>query len=323
MATCQAREALLEKMYGPELMVAQRAFKAIWDPSGRMNPGKVIDAYPIASNLWMGSSYRPPKVRGHFAHPQDDGDFTKALERCIGVGACRRPETDEGVMCQRFMATREEKHSTRGRARRLFEMMHGGAINDRLEERGRRSSPRPPSRLQGQIQRWRASPGLPPGLVNAIPQTPVMASLVKALIGAAPQRRLPSFARRSFRTWCQRDRDTPSASLRCGRPLYDWGWIDQAKGLGRRTLAVLRPEIEVGVPIIGLEPAGVSAFRDELPNPFPDNPLARALRRQTLLLTEFLDREAPIPTCGPRRRCSLICIAIITLFSTRRPKRGC
>jgi Fe-S oxidoreductase len=89
--------------------------------------------------------------------------------------------------------------------------------------------------------------------------------------------------------------ETPQASLCCGRPLYDWGWIDQAKALWRRTFAALQAEIDAGVPIVGLEPACVSAFRDELPALFPNEPVARALSRQTLLLAEFLDRERVHP----------------------------
>src|SRR5438477_11386471 len=117
-------------MYGPELMQAQRAFKAIWDPKGRMNPGKVVDPYPIGSNLREGPDYRPMEVRGVFAYPQDGGSFTGAMKRCVGVGACRRLDSDNGVMCPSYMATREEKHSTRGRARLLFEMVRGETITD-------------------------------------------------------------------------------------------------------------------------------------------------------------------------------------------------
>ena len=58
----QARAELLEKMYGPDLVQAFREFKAIWDPQGRMNPGKVVDPFPITSNLRMGPQYQPPEI---------------------------------------------------------------------------------------------------------------------------------------------------------------------------------------------------------------------------------------------------------------------
>ena len=126
----QARAGLLEKMYGRELMEAFREFKAIWDPRGRMNPGKVVDPFPITSNLRVGPDYHPEEVGHHFAFRNDGGSFTNATLRCVGVGACRRTDSNKSTMCPSYMVTREERHSTRGRARLLFEMLHGGTIRD-------------------------------------------------------------------------------------------------------------------------------------------------------------------------------------------------
>src|SRR5437588_975296 len=117
-------------MYGPELIQAFREFKAIWDPDWKMNPGKVVEPFPITSNLRVGPSYRPREVKAHFSYAQDGGSFTTATLRCVGVGSCRRPHSDKSVMCPSYMATREEKHSTRGRARLLFVMLHGGPIDN-------------------------------------------------------------------------------------------------------------------------------------------------------------------------------------------------
>ncbi len=86
----QARAELLPKMFGPELVEAFREFKSIWDPDWRMNPGKVVDPYPIASNLRFGSGYRPAEPKTHFAYPRDGGSFAHATVRCVGVGKCRR-----------------------------------------------------------------------------------------------------------------------------------------------------------------------------------------------------------------------------------------
>ena len=121
----QSRGELLEKMYGPEVVQAFREFKAVWDPQGKMNPGKVVDPYPITSNLRLGPHYSPIPVRTHFSYPKDHGNFAHAATRCVGVGKCRRLEG--GTMCPSFMVTREEKHSTRGRARLLHEMMRKGS----------------------------------------------------------------------------------------------------------------------------------------------------------------------------------------------------
>src|SRR5207248_4517374 len=111
----QSRAELLPKMFGSELVQAFREFKSIWDPDWKLNPGKVVDPYPITSNLRLGRDYRPPRVKTHFAFPNDHGSFAHATTRCVGIGKCRH--TDGGVMCPSFMVTREETLTTRGRAR--------------------------------------------------------------------------------------------------------------------------------------------------------------------------------------------------------------
>lgn len=366
----QARAELLEKMYGPELMAAQREFKRLWDPQGRMNPGKVIDPYPITSNLRIGPDLNPPKIVPHFAYPEDGGDFAQATQRCVGIGVCRQTDNPSGVMCPSYMATLEEQHSTRGRARLLFEMIHGGPIDDMWRSEAveealdlclackgcKRDCPvdvdmatykaefrshhyegrlRPRSAYaMGQIRRWAELASHAPWLANAVLRTPGLSALAKRVGGLAPARSIPAFAGRTAQAWWRtRPKrgakgprvilwpdtfnnffrpetavaavkvleslgyavELPRASLCCGRPLYDWGWIDQAKGLWRRTLDVLGDDIRAGVPIVGLEPACVSAFRDELPGLFPKDPLAKRLSEQTLFLTEFLDREGRRP----------------------------
>ena len=122
----QSRGELLPKMYGEELVQAFREFKAIWDPSGKMNPGKVIDPYRMDENLRVGPTYNPPQFKTHFQFPDDHGSLATATLRCVGVGACRR--TEGGTMCPSYMVTREEEHSTRGRAHLLFEMLQGDVV---------------------------------------------------------------------------------------------------------------------------------------------------------------------------------------------------
>src|SRR5204863_461757 len=118
---------LLPKMFGPELVEGFREFKSIWDPDWKLNPGKVVDPYPLTSNMRLGTDYDPPQVKTHFAFPNDNGSFAHATTRCVGIGKCRR--TDSGVMCPSFMVTREEKHTTRGRARTLWEMLNGEELD--------------------------------------------------------------------------------------------------------------------------------------------------------------------------------------------------
>ncbi|HEX6663295.1 MAG TPA: FAD-binding and (Fe-S)-binding domain-containing protein, partial [Gaiellaceae bacterium] len=122
----QSRAELLPKMFGDELVEAFREFKSIWDPDWLMNPGKVVDPDPITSNLRLGTSYRPPAVETHFSYPDDGGSFAHATVRCVGIGNCRREKG--GVMCPSYMVTREEKHSTRGRAHLLWEMLNSDEL---------------------------------------------------------------------------------------------------------------------------------------------------------------------------------------------------
>ena len=120
----QARGELLVRMYGPELVDDFRVFKTIFDPRGKMNPGKVVDPYPLDTNLRFGPSYlRDQSTTTFFALESDGGSLQTAAERCVGVGKCR--SDDGGVMCPSYRVTRDERHSTRGRAKLLVELFQG------------------------------------------------------------------------------------------------------------------------------------------------------------------------------------------------------
>src|ERR671938_616087 len=125
----QQRAELLGKQYGEELLDAMREFKRIWDPDWKMNPGKVVDPYRLDEHLKLGTQYNPWRPPVRFAYQEDKGDFAHAALRCVGIGKCRVPDAST-VMCPSYMVTREEKHSTRGRARMLFEMLEGEVITD-------------------------------------------------------------------------------------------------------------------------------------------------------------------------------------------------
>ncbi|HEY7487278.1 MAG TPA: FAD-linked oxidase C-terminal domain-containing protein [Streptosporangiaceae bacterium] len=131
----QSRGELLEKMFGQELVTAFGRLKAIFDPDDKMNPGKVVAPYRLDENLRLGASWAPADPQDlHFRFPHDGGSFAQAANRCVGVGKCRQHSTSGGVvMCPSYQVTREEEHSTRGRARLLFEMLDGhgdGPIRD-------------------------------------------------------------------------------------------------------------------------------------------------------------------------------------------------
>ncbi|WP_273886830.1 FAD-binding and (Fe-S)-binding domain-containing protein [Rubrobacter naiadicus] len=231
----QQRAEFLPKMYGEELMQAFREFKAIWDPDWKMNPGKVIDANPMTSNLNLGTDYDPHNPKTHFAYLEDGGSFANASLRCVGVGRCR--DTSSGTMCPSYMVTREEEHSTRGRARILHEMLRGQTITDGFKSqevfdaldlclsckgckgdcpvhvdmatyKAEFLSKYYKGRLRpayaytmGLIMLHARLAQYAPRLANFVTQTPGVSALVKRLGGIAPEREMPPFATRTFKDW--------------------------------------------------------------------------------------------------------------------------
>lgn len=368
----QSRAALLPKMFGPELVNAFGRFKRAWDPENKLNPHKVVDAYLPTENLRLGADYRPAKAKTHFQFPDDDGSLAKATMRCIGLGACRK--TDGGTMCPSYMATREEEHSTRGRAHMLFELLQGEVLQDSWNNEHVKKSldlclsckacksecpanvdvatykaeflshyyekKRRPLRAYafGMIDRWAQWATLSPGIANFFTHAPGFRYLLGLILGLAPQRQLPRVARLNFRRWALRERPTllvrtlasekqevllwidtfnnyfhPETSraavevleragfavkcsrsaLCCGRPLYDFGMLTEAKGYLKKVMDTVGEEIDAGLPIVVLEPSCASVFRNELHNLFPHDARARRLRQQVFLLSEFLMKRAP------------------------------
>ncbi|HEV2093918.1 MAG TPA: FAD-linked oxidase C-terminal domain-containing protein [Rubrobacter sp.] len=233
----QQRAEFLPKMYGEELMQAFREFKRIWDPDWKMNPGKVVDANPMLSNLRFGKDYSPHNPEGlYFSYPEDDGSFAHATMRCVGVGKCR--DTASGTMCPSYMVTLDEKHTTRGRARILHEMLRGeGPIEDgfKSEEvfdaldlclsckgckgdcpvnvdmatykaeflsRYYRGRLRPRyAYTMGLIMLHARVAQYVPRIANLVTHAPVLKDLVKKAGGITTQREMPPFAHQTFLAW--------------------------------------------------------------------------------------------------------------------------
>ncbi len=363
----QSRAEFLIKMFGPELINAFHEFKTIWDPQWKMNPGKIVKPYKVDENLRYGAHYNPPEPATHFQYESDGFSFKKAMERCVGVGKCRRH--DEGTMCPSYQVTGEEMHSTRGRARLLFEMLDGKVLKD-----GWKSEPvkealdlclackgckgecpvhvdmatykaeflshyydgfqhwRPRHAYAfGFINRWASLASHFPRLANFVSENSVLGGAMKLAIGIEQERRIPQFARQSFQKWFierelhpRKNRvvlwpDTfnnffhphkaqaavevledagfqvivPRSNVCCGRPLYDYGFLDSAKKYLQNVLRVMAAEIEAGLPFVLLEPSCCSVFRDELVNMLPHNNDAKRLKEQTFTLAEFLIKKAP------------------------------
>ena len=363
----QAKAEFLPIMYGPEIMQAMEAFKAIWDPANRLNPGKVVNAYRADENLRMGPSYKPVTLTTKltFESPEGDG-IQRAVERCIGMGKCR--SLDGGTMCPSFRATREERFSTRGRAHLFWEMLQGEVIKDgwNSEEvkealdaclacKGCKSDcpthtdmasykaeflshyyenhrrPRQ-AMFMGRIGQWAPWASRFPRLANFAMSAPPLARIGKWVAGVAAQRELPAFAPKSFRASHGKKRAAPGAvrnaarqkvilwvdtfndhfspqvataamevlehigyevvlprkRLCCGRPLYDYGLLDEARALLSGMVEALADEVRSGVPVVGLEPGCLSVFKDELLKQLPNDDIARRLSQQSFLFSDFV-----------------------------------
>ncbi|HYA36030.1 MAG TPA: FAD-linked oxidase C-terminal domain-containing protein, partial [Candidatus Binataceae bacterium] len=361
-----ARSELLGAIYPARIIQAFGDFKRIFDPDGMMNPGVIVNPHPLDSHLKLGPSYRPRPVSTHFDFTSDAG-FSGAIMKCIGIGKCRK--TDAGMMCPSYMATREEKHSTRGRARILFEalnsnLLKGGFTDDAVAEaldlclgckacksecpasvdmatykaeflsHYYREHPRPfDVRFFAHIHELARLASIAPHVANALANAPVLGDMAKRILRIHPMRQLPRFATRTFRSWfgAREPRwrsdarevvlfpDTfnnffspevaiaatevleragfrvtiPPRDICCGRPFYDAGMLGRARRRLIDAIDVLRPAIERGAFVVGLEPSCILTFRDEMPSLFPNDSRAAALRDRTMLLGEFLTREAP------------------------------
>ncbi|HXW93157.1 MAG TPA: FAD-linked oxidase C-terminal domain-containing protein [Terriglobales bacterium] len=248
----QSRAELLPKMFGEELVEAFREFKALWDPDWKMNPGKLVEPYRLDEHLRLGPQYHPWAPETHFQFPEDHGRLADATLRCVGVGKCRRYEG--GVMCPSFRVTREERHSTRGRAHLLWEMTQGSVIEDGWRDPDVKASldlclackacksecpvgvdvatykaeflshyyhrrVRPRSAYAfGNIDRWARLASNAPGLANLATQLPFLRDVTKQISGIARERSIPPLAPQSFQAWFRR-RPTRNPN---GMPVVVW-----------------------------------------------------------------------------------------------------
>ncbi len=247
----RARGELLPYMYSPEAIETFTAVKAIFDPGNVLNPGVLVDPAPLDADLRVPQA-RPLRTGLGFAYPHDGGDLSTAVHRCTGVGKCRADTTASGgVMCPSYLATRDEKDSTRGRSRVLQELANGSLVKgfrsaevaqaldlclsckgcasdcpagvdmatykaEVLHQRYRRRL-RPVAHYSlGWLPRWARLAARAPALANAALGHGAMAGLARRLGGIDARRPLPSFAPRTFRDWFARH---PAAA---GSPVLLW-----------------------------------------------------------------------------------------------------
>ena len=386
----QARAVLLPKMFGPELTQAFKDFKTIWDPDNRMNPGKLTDAvrvYDPIENLRYGPRGESKhgtqtKLETHFVFAADQGSMEDAAARCVGVGACLKK--DGGVMCPSYRATGQEQHSTRGRARLLWEMLAGAlrkegfaseAVHEALDlclsckacktecpvqvDMAQYKSEFLAQKYKGKLHplhhyvfgfadKMARLGSLTPALTNFVLSSSITSPLIKHIVGVAQERHMPQLAGKTYKAARAMDETNKSGApsiprssaewvgsnepqtvvlwadtwnnyyhpqtlaaaesvltqagfrvqttrghICCGRALYDFGLLDNARSYLVNVLDRVAPQIEAGLPFIFLEPSCASVFKDEALELFPNDSRAQKLSKQVWLLADWLAEKAP------------------------------
>lgn len=354
----RARSHYNARLFGPRVYRAFQELKAAFDPRNLFNPGQVVDAPPMGEDLRWDFHRTPELPRAGF-HWEHEGGFPAAVEACNGTGACRQ-RGEGGTMCPSFMATRDEQHSTRGRANLLRAaltgalppaQLHGEAMEQALElclsckackhecpvkvdmarlkaewQYGRNQSRGmgPTRWMLARTRTWLDLAGRSPRLANRLLDG--LAVPLGRLLGGAGAPPLPRLAPVGLRERL-RDRPPPLPGPRtpvvlfadcfsrhlapepfldavwlleragnqvlvpelacCGRPALGQGDLDEVRRLAEQSLAALRPHLEAGTPILGLEPGCLSMFWDDYPA-LLRGPEVRRLAAQVHLVDEHL-----------------------------------
>ncbi|GAA1028592.1 FAD-binding and (Fe-S)-binding domain-containing protein [Amycolatopsis albidoflavus] len=360
----RARGELLPKMYSAETIELFSAVKDLFDPDDLLNPGIVVRPHPLDADLRRPQAHPLPVVAGGFSFSHDGGDFTRAVHRCVGVGKCRADNRAAGgFMCPSYLATRDEKDSTRGRARVLQEVANGSlvsgwsddAVHESLDlclsckacgsdcpagvdlaqyksealHRKYRHKIRPVShytlgRLPDWIRLLHRIPVLGPLVVNALMSLRPVEKVLLALSGVDTRRRAPRFARRSFTRSRRRIREqgpevvlwadsfsdgmdtevaeavaavladagyrvlVPPRRPCCGLTWITTGQLDTARRKLRDLVHTLRPYVQAGLPIVGVEPSCTAVLRSDLLDLFPGDPDAKSVSAAVTTLSELL-----------------------------------
>ncbi len=225
-------------MYSPEVIDLFGAAKRICDPENLLNPGVLVDPSPLDADLRFPARKTPAPLA--FSLTSDGGDFSQAVHRCTGVGKCRADNTASGgVMCLSYLATREEKDSTRGRARVLQEMLNGSVVkggwrspevHDALDlclsckgcasdcptgidmasykaevlHQSYKGRLRPVTHyVLGQLPRWVHAGSKVPRVANAALRLGDRLPFAKSAMGVDSRRSIPAIAPDPFRSWAR------------------------------------------------------------------------------------------------------------------------
>jgi FAD/FMN-containing dehydrogenase/Fe-S oxidoreductase len=323
------------RFFGARLYDAFREVKRLFDPEGRMNPGKVIETPPVDSHLRFDSGYLPLPVVSLFHFRAQEG-MLAAVEQCTGVGACRK--TLQGVMCPSYAAARDEMHSTRGRANALRLALSGQLGPDAMSShevkavmslclsckgcKGECPNSVDMARLKAEVlyqhqkqhgvalrSRFfgnlsglaQLASGFQAPWVNALLHSAPVRGLLSRAMGIDPSRALPLFAGQRLSRWF---------ALRCNRGFF--AEQDEANGSGRRVVLFNDTYTEHYLPVVGraaievLEAAGyrvdLVTLGDSQRSAISQGLLDQAKRNGTRLfqrLDALVDDGAPILVCEP------------------------
>ena len=355
------RSVWIEKMFGTRLYDAFREVKRAFDPKGIMNPGKIVDSQPMTDNLRVSPDYRAQQPETVFAFAEEGG-FAAAAEMCNGQGACRKLG---GTMCPSYMVTRDEEHSTRGRANALRAAMSGmlpadSLTGDRLYEvldlcleckgcKAECPSNVDVAKLKYEfLHKYHRANGLPlrnrvfgniaalsrwgsffAPLSNWVFGSPAVREFLEREARIDRRRTLPTFASQTFVQWFKARGGSPTttpvngqvvlfpdtftnynhpnlgkAAVKvlerlgyqvvlprvrcCGRPMLSAGMTEKALRNARFNVASLRPYVEQGAKLVGLEPSCILSFRDDYVDLLDGDAGARAVADSTMLVEEFI-----------------------------------
>ncbi|RBY83594.1 FAD-binding oxidoreductase [Geodermatophilus sp. TF02-6] len=361
----RARSELLAHMYSPEVLGLFERVKGVFDPDDVLNPGVLVRPARVEDDVRVAAA--PRRTAGlALAYRHDGGDFSAAVHRCTGVGKCRADLPASGaVMCPSWPATREEKDTTRGRARVLQELLAPGGpvrdwrspeVHDALDlclsckgcsrdcptgvdmaaykaevlhqSYRRRIRPRSHYTL-GRLPRWADLAARAPRVVNAVTTSRLGGRLARFTAGVDLRRDLPPFATSTFRQrWAARPESrggrplalwvdsftdhfapevaeaaaavledagyrvqVPPAEACCGLTWITTGQLDAARRTLGRTVELLAPLADAGIPVVGVEPSCTAVLRGEALE-LVGGPAAERVAAATRTLAEVL-RQTP------------------------------
>jgi FAD/FMN-containing dehydrogenase/Fe-S oxidoreductase len=339
--------------------------KNTWDPKGIFNPGKIVDTPAMNTFLRYMPSYTTPEFDTTFSFSKDMG-MLRAAEKCNGSGDCRKTELSGGTMCPSYMATREEKHTTRARANILREVLSDTSqenpfqneeIKDVMDlcisckgcktecpsnvdmaklkaeytyQNYKVNGAPLRAKLFANITSTNKIAALAPRLYNFFMKNPISAAIAKKLMGIAKERTMPLLQETTLTKWYKNNiqkgefkngkvylfndeftnyNDTHIGITtikllnhlgyevvipkheESGRTFISKGFLDEAKALANKNVAILSTLVSEEHPLIGLEPSAILTLRDEYLDLVEDEKSSQYLAKYSFTIEEFLARE--------------------------------